>query len=405
MKKLVFITYGGGHAAMMIPVIKWFLEDSFYNVVVIGLTTSKQVLEKEGVECLGFYDLAKVVCTRDYKEIGKSLIETEPSSGSVSYSESEAYHGINYLDLVEQYGEAEAFLQYEKYGRQCFLPINFMTSILEYLHPDLLIATNSPRSERAAVEAARKLGIKSLCLVDMFALQEIKWVGQPGYADKICVLNSSVKKLFVDYGRLESEVVVTGNPAFDSLFDREIVESSKGLRELKGIDCSKKLILYASQPEPEIHPFNDRKGDPQLPREIERELRLFVSLNPEYSLIVRYHPSENVAFDPQYNVFQSAKHESLHELLHAVDIVVVTASTVGLEASLIGKQVVSVDASIFTEDAPFSKMGISVGVKEVSKLRGQLLTLDSSGNRSQAGDSFSTLASKNIISEIEKMIS
>ncbi|WP_407299139.1 hypothetical protein [Morganella morganii] len=77
---------------------------------------------------------------------------------------------------------------------------------------------------------------------------------------------------------------------------------------------------------------------------------------------------KNTIFNEQKNIFHSKKSDSLYTLLHAADLVIVTASTVGLEASLIGKNVLSIDTSIFTDDAPFSKMGISIGVKRISDL-------------------------------------
>ncbi|MEM7998619.1 hypothetical protein Q4R43_19410, partial [Morganella morganii] len=124
----------------------------------------------------------------------------------------------------------------------------------------------------------------------------------------------------------------------------------------------------ASQPEPEQHPFCDKKGNPGLPREIEIYLRNYIKNNKNKKLVLRYHPSENTIFNEQKNIFHSKKSDSLYTLLHAADLVIVTASTVGLEASLIGKNVLSIDTSIFTDDAPFSKMGISIGVKRISDL-------------------------------------
>ena len=110
-------------------------------------------------------------------------------------------------------------------------------------------------------------------------------------------------------------------------------------------------------------------------RVIEETLRDFIKVNKDYRLIVRYHPSENVSFKSQERVYFSPVKESLHGLLHCTDIVIVTTSTVGLEAHLMNKKVVSINNSIFTNDAPFSQMGISEGVSNMGELVDKIANL------------------------------
>jgi predicted glycosyltransferase len=59
--------------------------------------------------------------------------------------------------------------------------------------------------------------------------------------------------------------------------------------------------------------------------------------------------------------------------LHAVDGVVVTASTVGLEAALIGTQVLSVECSVFSPDVDYVKNGVSIKVSSPQELPEVLL--------------------------------
>ena len=94
----------------------------------------------------------------------------------------------------------------------------------------------------------------------------------------------------------------------------------------------------------------------------------------EYKIILRPHPSETRVVqdvDQNFIVIDSGVH--LHSLLHSVDIVVVATSTVGYEASLIGKRVISVDCSVFTDDVPFSKYNISEGVSSPEELSDKII--------------------------------
>ncbi|MCH4293895.1 hypothetical protein MJ923_06200 [Shewanella sp. 3B26] len=365
--KVFLIAYGGGHIKMLLPIIRRLRSEANIELVVFGLTTALAVLDSEGVDYISYSDFS----TDDHIALGKQLLAGAQLSSAIPEYESFAYHGVNFSELKNNHGTAAWDIWMDK-GRQSFYPIEFFKSVLKDLSPDLVLATNSPRSEKAALDAAAFLGISSICMVDMFALQEAAWICKPNYATKICVLNDSVKDFFVKNGCDFSRVVVTGNPAFDAVYDERYFDKGRELRSVHGLSSSDVLILYASQPEPVMHPFCNRVGEPDLPRNIEHYLRDYVRDKQGVYLAVRYHPSENVQFISSENVIYSKKIDELYSIVHASDVVVVTASTVGLEASLVGKQVISVDCSIFTEDAPFSKMGISKGASSIEAL-GQLL--------------------------------
>ena len=61
---------------------------------------------------------------------------------------------INLADLHDRLGEAAARQLYEERGRWAFHPIGFMRRLMTKLKPDVVVATNSPRSEAAARSAS-----------------------------------------------------------------------------------------------------------------------------------------------------------------------------------------------------------------------------------------------------------
>lgn len=363
---IVLVAYGGGHAAMLIPVAQELMGRG-HSVRFLALTTAAQQARQAGIEPLGYRDLPGAD-SDEVRRWGGELAAGLESGGVVDEAETIAYLGLNYCELIAEHGEETAAEMYRADGRQIFRPTALFERWLADVRPALVVATNSPRSERAAILAAGRLGIPSVCAVDLFALQEVLWVGEPGYADRVCVLNDEVRDMFVEYGRDPEEVVVTGNPAFDRLAESTVVAEGQALRSARGWDDGRVTVLWASQPEPAHHPMAAKAGDPHLPRRIERELRSIVRARPDVRLVVRYHPSEQVSFEPAEDVTLSASSEPLEPLLHAVDVVVVTASTVGLQASLVGRPVLSVDCSMWTEYAPYSQMGISTGVESPEAL-------------------------------------
>lgn len=355
---------------MCAPIYKRLTELGYF-VTFVALTTAKAYLENLNIPSIGYADMEEAN-EPDAIRWGLELTREWSDDGIVSLKETIAYHGANFRDLVDEYGEITARQRYADAGRHAFLPITTMLRVIKRFSPHLLLATNSPRSERAAIIAAGQLGIPSVCLVDLFAREEVKWIGQSGFATRVCVLNESVRDMFLLYGRKEFEIVVTGNPAFDQLCSKDTAQAGTKLRSDRGWNDGKKVILWASQIEPIKHPFNNLIGDPTLPRNVEAHLRDIVTSNQNLRLVVRYHPSERVNFVETDRVEFSPVSESISALLFAVDVVVVTASTVGLEAFIMGRPVISIDLSVFTQDNQYSSIGVSEGVNDLNDLFGVL---------------------------------
>lgn len=398
MKNLLFVCYGGGHAAMLLPVIKILITNNSVNLTILALTTAKKFFDKHNIKTFGFSDYTFLVDS-SFHTYGQKLVTDEISSHLVSVQESIAYHGINIIDLIAQFGEEEAFKAYSNHKRQSFHPINFMYSLLTFLKTDLVVATNSPRSEKAVINAAKMLCIPSVCLVDLFALQEYKWIANNNFGSKVCVLNETVSDFLISKGRNSSDIIVTGNPAFDEINCISNQVSGKNFKKSLGEEF--RVIFFASQVEPSKHPFNDKIGDPTLPRKIEKSLRRFVKNNSNYKLLIRYHPSEVIKFVEQDRVLLADF--ELYDAIHASEIVVVMSSTVGLESYYAGKHVISIDCSIFTEDAPFSKMGISNGIKEIDDLPIYLSNLPENLSNTN-NDSKHCSATDNVIKVLNQFI-
>jgi hypothetical protein len=353
----LFVAYGGGHIAMVLPVAQRVRDLGIARPLVLALTTAQAPSRAAGLETVGFADFAR---TEDAPALahGARLL-AGLSSSNADPRESAAYLGLSYADLVAQEGEEAAAEAYRTFGRQCFHPLPTLRRILQAVSPSLVVATNSPRAERAAIEAAGELAIPSVCLVDLFAVDEKRWIGRPGYADRVCVLNEGVRQALLAEGRAPEEVVVTGNPAFDGLFDPAHRQTAVDLRlRLKAGD--RKLALYAPSPEPLRHPVREQAGNEHLPHEVLAHLLAWARGRADVLLAVRPHPSQAQEMPlPEGNAVLTGHGWPLEPLLHASDAVCVTVSTVGLQAWLIGKPVVQVPGSMFDDGAPFAAMGMA----------------------------------------------
>ncbi|MES2401782.1 MAG: UDP-glycosyltransferase [Pseudomonadota bacterium] len=323
----------------------------------LALTTAAPVVRAAGLELLQFKDFLTV---EDAPALAYGRRLLADLKGPVAeLEESVAYLGLCYAELVQDVGETEAARLYQREGRQAFLPLRTLERIVRKIAPALLVATNSPRAERAAVSAARTLGLPSVCMVDLFCLDEVKWIGDTRYADRVCVLNESVRQFLVEAGRGDGQVVVTGNPAFDTLGDPAHAAEGLLLRLDRKWD-GKYVLMWPTQVEPAYHPFNGQPGDVNLPGRALASVIKWVLSRDDCVLCIRPRAGEDlpvVPSDPR--IVFAGQETSLSVLLQAVDLVVTLNSTVGLEGHLAGTVLVQVLGSVFDDAMPLKRYGIA----------------------------------------------
>ncbi|MBA2964149.1 MULTISPECIES: UDP-glycosyltransferase [Ramlibacter] len=356
MKSVLFVCYGSGHVRMVLPVAQALQASGRARVQVLGLTTAAAAVREAGLPLLQvkeFVEAADVPALEHGRRLAAGL------GTVVDPEETQAYLGLSYAELEAEHGAEEAARRYAQDGRQAFLPQRLLERILRRVQPDLVVATNSPRGERAAILAARRLGIASACIVDLFAIDEVRWIGQPGYADRVCVLNDQVREFLLQAGRRPHEVVATGNPAFDALLDPAVVDAGRALRRRQGWD-GRRVLLWPAQDEPSRHPFDGRPGDPTLPARALQRLIDWTLERPDAVLCVRARAGQALpALPPSPRIVATGQDWPLHPLLHAVDTVVTLTSTVGLEGRLAGTRLVQVLGSVFDDAMPLARFGLA----------------------------------------------
>ena len=357
MKTVLFVTYGSGHVRMVVPVARALADSGVARPVVLALTTAASVVRAAGLELLQFRDFL----TADDEPAlvyGRRLL-ADLKGPVADPEESVAYLGLCYAELVRDVGPVEAERLYLREGRQAFLPLQTLERMVAKVAPALVVGTNSPRSERAAITAARRLGLPSVCMVDLFCLDEVKWIGDVSYADRVCVLNESVKQFLVAAGRGNEQIVVTGNPAFDTLGDPAHVQEGLRLRSEKQWN-GKYVLLWPTQVEPAYHPFNGLPGDVDLPGRALAGVIRWVLSRDDCVLCIRPRAGEAlpaVPDDPR--IVFTGQETGLPALLQAVDLVVTLNSTVGLEGHLAGTVLVQVLGSVFDDAMPLKAYGIA----------------------------------------------
>ena len=365
---LLFVCYGGGHANIVIPLVRHIREARpDLALQILALTNAGPAVRAAGLDCMGFRDLTDATDAQ-VQEYGASLA-ARMQGGNIDPAETVAYLGANYRDLVAREGSEQARLLYERMGRQSFLPVPTLRRLIRELQPRCVVATSAPRAERAAILAAAEEGCAAVCVVDLFATTESEWVSKPGFANAVCVLGEQVRQRLVDAGRAASDVHVTGNPAFDELAMPEITHEAAAIRARRGQNA-RPVILFASQPEPPLHPVTGAPSDTSLPERTEAAVVALAQRRTDWELVVRRHPNQSPIDDEGCIAPARASHrdEPLASLLHQVDCVVTFSSTVGLQGLLLGKPLIALQSSVTSAQVPYRHLDGCIPIQDAGQL-------------------------------------
>lgn len=356
--KILFVTYGGGHVRMALPVAKRLANNPDYDVTYLGLTTAAQMILDSGIRLLRFSDLVIPDVDNEALKLGRELSKSVDNN-LVPVSETIAYLGLSFSELIQDLGRNQALQQYDSIGRHAFRPVRVLRRAIERVMPDLVVITNSPRAEHAASLAANELNIPVLCLVDLFAIDEVKWIAGSSYAKAYCVLNDSVKEFLVDSGCKKDSIFVTGNPAFDRLLDSSLPLKAKKLRANKSC-VDKFIILWPMVDEPNRNPFTGELGSSSNPAKALSEIVKFVLSREDVVLWVRPRPGASFSFpEKDSRLVVTDNSWNLSETLYAVNLVIAMNTTIAVEAYLTGAPVLKVLGSVFDRAMPLKKYGIA----------------------------------------------
>jgi len=163
--------------------------------------------------------------------------------------------------------------------------------IIDNVQPVLLITgTGGGNAEQELRNAAYKKNIKSIVMLDFWKDYSRRWLyatySLAEMKDKICVMDKFTKEEMTGENFPEENIIVTGHPYLDKIFNRSKNNSEQS-------NFRKNHILFLSQPL-HIIGLKDYKIHP-LKTLLESLKRLTTENNSEYTLKIKLHPSEDMS--------------------------------------------------------------------------------------------------------------
>lgn len=360
---ILFVTYGGGHGKMILPVIRELQKSNTANCHVLALTGAGNLFKSENIPHMGFKDF---ITAKDEVALthGKKLAQQHhnPETG-MDIEETIAYLGLSYGDLIERMGMEKAEELYQQKSRHAFRPITILRRVFDRINPDLVVVTNSPRAEAAAVDVANERGIPSLALIDLFGICHFHIV----QSTHIATLCAGVKQNMVNEG-VSPDIIehITGNPAFDRALEfSNTPDADWAQKHFPQIPANEPTTLWIDTPaywNIKQHIFHIRPE-----QEVIDDLNnICVAAEKNNSwLLIRPHPSQPTFLfhdwiaQQTYAKISFAGGEDLYPLLQMADVVASYTSTVLVESVYMNKKILQLKYQPEFSDVPLAEWDLA----------------------------------------------
>ena len=364
LKRILFASYGGGHVHSLVPVIQKLKEQERFEIEVIGFTTAQATFMAAGITAQSYRCLLQKE-DEYWLELARQH-KPEDNHPTIAAEDSLAYHALGLRDLVREQGEEEALRRYQQEGRKAFLPVDTFSRYLLQTEPDLVVTSTSPRSELALQYAANDLNIPGVAISDLFLQSESRYLCTSRYAPHITVIAQYVAEFLQQRGCEAKRLYVLGNPAFDNLADSRYGEQAKALRSELGFEPTERIILWVC-----ASAAVSMIGKTFVaPDKMLTFLENYCEQNPGTRYLVRQHPSNPVVGERKlrYGVIPTTC-ILIETCIQLADIVLQETSTVGLQAALVGKPVVTVDAGDYP---PYAQLELATDVSDLESVASAL---------------------------------
>jgi CDP-glycerol glycerophosphotransferase (TagB/SpsB family) len=195
----------------------------------------------------------------------------------------------------------------------------------------VIVGTTEDVTSRALTFLARSEGIPSYCLQHGAIMGEEAYF--PVFATKQVVYGKYEEDWYLQKGSSESQIEIVGHPRFDDIFNRTYMDKKELFKTLK-IDLTTKVIFIATQPFKTSFYI-------ELTEKLVKDKNITVIIKPHPWEKGRNLVEEYIRLSKLYpNVKYITNEVNMYDVILHANLVVISNSTVGLEAMLLDIPVV-----------------------------------------------------------------
>ncbi|MBP1908195.1 glycosyltransferase family 52 [Methanolobus bombayensis] len=238
----------------------------------------------------------------------------------------------------------------------------FSSLLLRIYRPStILVVSENTLPEKIAVLASNKLHIPTIRIQE--GVYGKSYVPGIIKVNMLAVMGPFFKSLLIDCGVSSNMITVTGQPRYDSLFQRKMEKSCVFTKQELDLPSDKKLVLLATQPV-----SDDQRW--ALIYSVCNTIRD----NSEILLMIKPHPSESndlhekVVHETQIQNYMFCENMDIIDLVNVCDVLITIHSTVALEAMFFEKPVITVNYSGQEDIMSYAEEGAAIGVYSFNEL-------------------------------------
>jgi len=296
---------------------------------------------------------------------------------SEDFKKSLAYNGISLYELLVEDLDY-LFKSFKTYAAVTFIEV--ARKILEIEKPSAIVMHDEYGAlQLSLIRAAKKNGVPTIALQHGLSSDgQVQYIHKPEHVanqnsdlsfplpDKMCVWSQSAKKNLIELGNFPSSIpTVTGDPKLDFLPKMITKLNFEEIIKKLDIPKNKKIILFATE---------------NIPKKEEKILIAKTVLNtmkelPNCHLVIKVHPNEldfsfyrEIARNVNLSKFSLFRDVNLYELLYVSDVVIVSYSTVGVEAMRMKKPVIALHLMGLHDNVSYVKRNMASVVRSEEEL-------------------------------------
>ena len=365
MTRALLVCYGGAHAATLAPVAATLAERGVVEPVALALTTAATTFRRRQVPFTSYRDFVDPRTDAGALRLGEELLPTLGAGSSVDREESVAYLGLSMAALISEVGEEEARSRFARIGRHAFLQRSVLRRIVERVGPRVVVATNSPKSERAAILVGNEKGIPTLMVPDLVVDPSWEAYG-PFEAGWYAAMNAVARENLIRHHRIAPErIVITGQPAFDKSRAVGPDEGRRYTTRMTGWPGTRPYVVVATTWD-QVDLAGGELGRENRADHAHAVVELLRRVSTgRYDVVVKPHPSEPAgayaAMDPRTGTFVAPPGSDLDSLVAGSSGMIAAGSTTSVIDSVsLGRPTLLVQLDGKQPLIPAADLGVDV---------------------------------------------
>lgn len=336
----ILMAIGWGHIGSVVKELK---KNSAYEIIMFGKEYNVSwgsIKEKMIHKCLKDYKIKMEDSSIELKQRWNELDNNQ------EFKESMVYQGILIWNLVKERLEYLVLNRFPKLIKN----IELFEYILDKENVDIIVMNNGVTEfDKTLVSVGNQKGVPSLVVQHGISGHPIGYL--PFSAIKIAAWGRITKDWLIKEGVDADRIVITGSPRYDRYLPSDenlIKEKERICRELD-IDQHKKIIVFATQ----IAGGKIGFANLHLSHKEGKDL-LYTMVNlmknyPDKQLVIKLRAAQEeeitnkIVNESNLDNIKIILNTNIYELVNICDILITPWSTVGLEAMILDKPVITMD--------------------------------------------------------------